>query len=152
MSIRSAIGGAAVLAALIFGAFIYGIGEYRSGYADSQQDAREQVQRIEQGMQHEKEQADARFRGAVLAREATGRDLADARQRLDGLLRAHGRDSENPVPRARADGADPDWIGGFATCYAEYSALASDAAVWADRVNGLQDWARLVLRKTNETP
>jgi len=54
-----------------------------------------------------KEQADARFRGAVLAREATGRDLADARQRLDGLLRAHGRDSENPVPRARADGADP---------------------------------------------
>lgn len=142
--------GAVVLVAL--GAYLYGQAQYRAGYSDSQQDAQAQVQRIEQGMQHEKEQADARLRGAVLAREAAERDLAAVRSSLDGLLRAHGRDSENPVPRARADGADPDWIGGFATCYAEYSALASDAAVWADRVNGLQDWARLVLGKTNETP
>lgn len=152
MSIRSAIAGAAVLAALIFGAFIHGKGEYRRGYADSQQASKDQVHRVEQGMQYEKEKADVRLRAAVLAREAAERDLAAARSSLNGLLRAHGRDSENPVPRARADGADPDWIEGFATCYAEYSALASDAAVWADRVNGLQDWARLVLRKTNETP
>lgn len=145
MSIRSAVAGAAVLAALIVGAFIYGKGEYRSGYADSQRDAKAQAQRIEQGMQHEKEQADARFRGAVLAREAAERDLAAARGSLSGLLRAHGRDPENPAASARADGADPDWIGGFATCYAEYSALASEAAVWADRVNGLQDWARGVV-------
>lgn len=144
MSIRSAVIGAAVLSALFLGTFIYGKGEYRSGYADSQQDAREQVLRIEQGMQHEKEQADARFRGAVLAREAAERDLAAARSSLDGLLRAHGRDPADPSASPRADGADPDWIGGFATCYAEYSALASDAAVWADRVNGLQDWARMV--------
>lgn len=145
MSIRSAVTGAALLAAFILVAFIYGKGQYRSGYADSQQDAKEQVQRIEQGMQHEKEQADARFRGAVLAREAAERDLAAARSSLDGLLRAHGRDPADPATSPRADGADPDWIGGFAACYEQYGDLASDAAVWADRVNGLQDWARLVV-------
>lgn len=152
MSIRSAVTGAAVLAALIFGAFIYGKGEYRRGYVDSSRDSKDLVQRVEQGMQYEKEKADARLRTAVLARESAERDLAAALSNLDGLLRTHGRDPENPTAGARTDGADPDWIGGFATCYAEYSALASDAAVWADRVNGLQDWARLISGKTNETP
>lgn len=145
MSIRSAVVGAAVLAALIFGAFIYGIGEYRSGYADSLRDSKDLVLRVEQGMQYEKEKADARLRAAVLARDAAERDLAAARSSLDGLLRAHGRDPADPAAGTRADGADSDWIGGFATCYAEYSALASEAAVWADRVNGLQDWARGVV-------
>lgn len=142
--------GAVVLAAL--GAYLYGQTQYRAGYSDSQQDAQALVQRIEQGMQHEKEQADIRFRGAVLAREAAERDLAAARSSLDGLLRAHGRDPENPATSPRAYGADPDWIGGFATCYAQYGELASDAAVWADRVNGLQDWAKLVQRKYSEPP
>lgn len=142
--------GAVVFAAV--GIHLYGKAEFRAGYEGAQHDAQAQVQRIEQGMQHEKEQADARFRGAVLAREAAERDLAAVRGSLDGLLHAHGRDPENPATSTRADGADPDWIGGFATCYAEYSALASDAAVWADRVNGLQDWARVVQRKTNEAP
>lgn len=152
MSIRSAVVGAAVLAALIFLAFIYGKGEYRSGYADSQQDSKDLVHRIEQGMQYEKEKADARLRVAVLARESAERDLAAALRSLDGLLRTHGRDPDNPTAGARTDGADPDWIGGFTTCYAEYSALASDAAVWADRVNGLQDWATLVQRQYGERP
>ncbi|MDT0215876.1 hypothetical protein Q9R35_00935 [Alcaligenes sp. AB3] len=140
------------MAALIFGAFVYGKGQYRNGYADAQQHAQAQVKRIEQGMQYEKEKADVRLRAAILAREAAERDVAAARSRLDGLLSAHGRDPANPTASARTDGADPDWIGGFATCYAEYSALASDSAVWADRVNGLQDWARVVQRKANETP
>lgn len=131
---------------------LFGKTQRRAGYEDAQQDAQAQVQRIEQGMQHEKEQADARLRGAVLAREAAERDLAAARSSLDGLLRAHGRDPADPATSPRADGADPDWIGGFATCYAEYSTLASDAAIWADRVNGLQDWVRLVQRANNETP
>ena len=152
MSIRSVVTGAVVLAALIFGAFIYGKGEYRSGYADSSRDSKDLVQRVEQGMQHEKEKADTRLRAAVLVREAAERDLGLARGNLDGLLRAHGRHPANSTSSPRADGADSDWIGGFATCYAEYSALASDAAVWADRVNGLQDWARLIQRKANETP
>ena len=152
MSIRSAVAGAAVLAALVFGAFIYGKGEYRSGYADSSRDSKDLAQRVEQGMRYEKEKADARLRAAVLAREVAERDLVSARGSLDGLLRSHSRNPANPATSPRADGADPDWIGGFATCYAEYSALASDAAVWADRVNGLQDWARVVQRKTNETP
>lgn len=135
--------GAVVLAVL--GVKIYGNAQHRAGYAKAQTDAQVQVQRIEQGMQYEKEKADARLRAAVLAREAAERDLALARSNLDGLLRAYGRDPAHPTASARTDGADPDWIGGFATCYAEYSALVSDAAVWADRVNGLQDWARKVV-------
>ncbi|WP_336974490.1 hypothetical protein [Alcaligenes sp. PF14] len=135
--------GAVVFAAV--GIHLYGKAEFRAGYEGAQKDAQAQVQRIEQGMQHEKEQADARFRGAVLARESAERDLAAARSSLDGLLRAHGRDTANPATSPRADGADPDWIGGFAACYAQYGELASDAAVWADRVNGLQDWAKMVL-------
>lgn len=146
MSIKSAITGAAVLAALILGAFIYGKGQYRSGYADSQRDSKDQVLRVEQGMQYEKEKADVRLRSAVLAREAAERDLDSVRSSLDGLLRTHGRDPANPTASARTDGADPDWIGGFAACYVQYGELASDAAVWADRVNGLQDWAQMVLR------
>lgn len=141
--------GAAVLAAFFIGALVYGKGQYRTGYAVAQQHAKTLVQRIEQGMQHEKEKADARLRGAVLAREAAERDLASVRGNLDGLLSAHGRDSANPTTSPRADGADTDWIEGFATCYAEYSALASDAAVWADRVNGLQGYVREVMRFVN---
>lgn len=124
---------------------LFGKTQRRAGYEDAQQDAQAQVQRIEQGMQHEKEKADVRLRAAVLAREAAERDLAATRGSLDGLLRAHGRDPANPAAGTRTDGADSDWIGGFATCYAEYSALASDAAVWADRVNGLQDYVRSVV-------
>lgn len=138
------IGAGAVFLAAV-GVHFYGKTQHRAGYADAQQDAKEQVQRIEQGMQYEKEKADARLRAAVLAREAAERDWVSARGSLDGLLRAHGRNPENPTSGPRTDGAAPDWIGGFATCYAEYSALASDAAVWADRLNGLQDWARKIL-------
>lgn len=135
--------GAITLSAL--GVLMYGNAQHRAGYTDAQTDAQEQAQRIEQGMQYEKEKADARLRAAVLAREAAERDLASTRGSLDGLLRAHGRDPAHPTTSPRADGADPDWIGGFAACYAQYGELASDAAVWADRVNGLQDWARIVL-------
>lgn len=144
--------GAVVVVLAAVGVRLYGKTQHRAGYADAQQDAQALVQRIEQGMQYEKEKADARLRAAVLAREAAARDLAVARSRLDGLLRAHGRDPENPTAGARTDGADPDWIGGFTTCYAQYGELASDAAIWADRVNGLQDWARLVQRKYSERP
>lgn len=139
------IAGAALLAASLLGLQMYGKAQYRAGYAAAQQHADGLRQRLEQGMQYEKEQADARLRGAVLAREAAARDLAVARRRLDGLLSTHGRDPESPAAGTRADGADPDWIGGFAACYAEYGSLAHDAAVWADRVNGLQDWARQVV-------
>lgn len=144
--------GGAVVVLAAAGVHMYGKAQHRAGYADAQQDAQALVQRIEQGMQYEKEKADVRLRVAVLARETAERDLVTARSSLDGLLRAHGRDPAHPTASPRADGADPDWIGGFATCYAEYSTLASNAAIWADRVNGLQDWVRLVQRTNNETP
>ncbi|AZV93601.1 hypothetical protein CBF45_07610 [Bordetella sp. J329] len=144
--IYAGLAGAAVLAAAAGGVYLYGSAQYRVGYAAAQQRADGLRQRLEQGMQYEKEQADARLRGAVLAREAAARDLATARRRLDGLLRTYGRDPENPAASSRVDGTDPDWIGGFAACYTQYGDLAQDASVWADRVNGLQDWARSVVR------
>lgn len=144
--IYAGLAGAAVLAAAAGGVYLYGSAQHRAGYATAQQHADGLRQRLEQGMQYEKEQADARLRGAVLAREAAARDLVIVRRRLDGLLRTYGRDTENPAASSRADGADPDWIGGFAACYAQYGDLAQDAAIWADRVNGLQDWARSVVR------
>ncbi len=145
--------GAGAIALSALGVLMYGNAQHRAGYTDAQTDAQEQVQRIEKGMQYEKEKADVRLRAAVLAREAAERDLALASGNLDGLLRAHGRDPAHPTTSSRTDGADPDWIGGFATCYAEYSELASYAAVWADRVNGLQDWAKMVLNANRvQTP
>lgn len=142
----SGVGGVLLVLSAWAGMQMYGKAQYRAGYATAQQHAEGLRHQLEQGMQYEKEQADARLRGAVLAREAAARDLATARRRLDRLLRTYGRDPENPAASSRVDGADPDWIGGFAACYAEYGDLAQDAAIWADRVNGLQDWARSVVR------
>ncbi|MBN9640026.1 MAG: hypothetical protein J0I68_15890, partial [Achromobacter sp.] len=65
-----------------------------------------------------------------------------ARAELDRVLRAAGRDPANPRAGRRPDEAGPDWIGGFAACYAEYGDLATDAAEWADQVNGLQGYIR----------
>jgi hypothetical protein len=99
---------------------------------------------IEQGMQYERDKADAEYRGAVLAREAAQRDLAAARGQLDRLLRAYGRDPAKPGASRRPDDTGPDWIGGFAACYGEYAELATDAARWADQVNGLQGYVRSI--------
>lgn len=95
-------------------------------------------------MQAENDREEAKYRGAVLAREAAQRDLAAARGRLDRLLLATGRDPSAARAGGRPDDSGPDWIGGFAACYAEYGELAIDAARWADQVNGLQGYIRSI--------
>lgn len=135
---------AGLLLAIVAGIGWYGHTRYRAGYAVAETKAKLAAIAIEQGMQYERDRADAEHRGAVLAREAAQRDLVAVRGQLDGLLRAHGRDPANPRAGRRSDATGPDWIGGFGACYAEYADLAADAARWADTVNGLQGYVRAV--------
>lgn len=136
------IGGAAVVLAL--GAVFALNGAHREAAGVAKERARaEAAQRaITEAYQLEKDRADAQYRGAVLAREAAKTGLAAARAELDRVLRAASRDPANPRAGHRPDEAGPDWIGGFAACYAEYGDLATDAAGWADQVNGLQGYIR----------
>jgi len=147
MSVRTQLIAAAVLVfALVGGCFWLRHDAYRQGVADTKADAVLQQIAIEQGMQYERDRADADYRGAVLARAAAQRDLVAVRGQLDRVLRAHGRDPANPRAGRRPDDTGPDWIGGFAACYGEYERLATDAAGWADQVNGLQGYVRAIQR------
>lgn len=153
MSIRAqliiALAGAALLAG---GAWWLRHDGYRQGEADTKAKALLQTITIEQGMQYERDKADAKHRGAVLARDVALRDLAGVRGELDRLLRTHGRDSANPGAGRRPDDIGPDWIGGFAACYGEYEQLATDAAGWADQVNGLQGYVRSLQPRPTASP
>lgn len=150
MSIRAALSGAGaglLLAAAVGVAWrIHGAAQYRAGYAQAKTDAALAAAALSEGIQYERDRADAIHRGAVLAREAVQRDLVAVRGQLDRVLRAHGRDPANPRARGRSDATGPDWIGGFGACYAEYADLAADAAKWADQVNGLQSYIKAVKR------
>ena len=138
-----AVAGGLLLAAGCVAAWhMHGAAQYRAGYAQAKTDAAIAAAALSEGIQYERDRADAIHRGAVLAREAAQRDLVAVRGQLDGLLRAHGRDPANPRARGGSDAAGPDWIGGFGACYAEYADLAGDAAKWADTVNGLQGYVR----------
>ncbi len=121
-------------AALVLGSGVALYGAHREVAGVTKERARaEAAQRaMTEAYQLEKDRADAQYRGAVLAREAA----------KIGLAAAAGRDPANPRAGRRPDEAGPDWIGGFAACYAEYGDLATDAAEWADQVNGLQGYIR----------
>ncbi|NMU90688.1 hypothetical protein HGQ98_12915 [Achromobacter ruhlandii] len=136
------IGGAVVV--MVLGAAFALNGAHREAAGVAKERARaEAAQRaMTEAYQLEKDRADAQYRGAVLAREAAKAGLAAALADLDRVLRAAGRDPANPRAGRRPDEAGPDWIGGFAACYAEYGDLAADAAGWADQVNGLQGYIR----------
>jgi len=136
-----AVGAAAVLL-VGAGAALYGAHQYRAGGDARQAEIEQRQAAVERGWQEERDRADAQHRGAVLAREAAKTGLAAARAELDRVLRANGRDPANPRASGRPDEAGADWIGGFAACYAEYGDLATDAAEWADQVNGLQGYVR----------
>lgn len=140
------IGGAAVV--LVMGAAFALNGARREAAGVAKERARaEAAQRaITEAYQLEKDRADAQFRGAVLAREAAKTGLHAARAELDRVLRSAGRDPADPPAGRRPDEAGADWIGGFAACYAEYGDLATDAAGWADQVNGLQGYINAIQR------
>ncbi|QQB38171.1 hypothetical protein I6I07_16095 [Achromobacter deleyi] len=136
------IGGALVVLVLGAGFLLNGAHREASGVAKERARAEAAQRAITEAYQLEKDRADAQYRGAVLARQAAQTGLAAARAQLDRVLRAAGRDPANPRAGRRPDEAGADWIGGFAACYAEYGDLATDAAGWADQVNGLQGYIR----------
>ncbi|WP_148316843.1 hypothetical protein [Achromobacter xylosoxidans] len=136
------VGGAAVVLVLGAAFALNGARREAAGVIKERTRAEAAQRAITEAYQLEKDHADAQYRGAVLAREAAKTGLAAARADLDRLLRSAGRDPSNPRAGRGSDEAGPDWIGGFAACYAEYGDLATDAAGWADQVNGLQGYIR----------
>lgn len=132
--------GAALVLVTIWG---YGHYKYRQGVADTKAKAVLAQISIEQGMQYERDRADAEYRGAVLARETAQRDLDAVRSELD-RVRDNARHATASGAISGSDDAGTDWIGGFAACYGEYADLAGDAARWADQVNGLQGYVKAI--------
>lgn len=122
----------------------YGHHQYRQGVADTKTVAVLANISIEQGMQYERDRADADYRGAVLAREAAEKNAAAVSGRLDRLLWKHRNEPKATDAGGGPDAAGPDWIGVFGACYAEYGELGTDAGRLADQVNGLQGYVRAV--------
>ncbi|MGO3892412.1 MAG: hypothetical protein ACTJHW_15685 [Paenalcaligenes sp.] len=141
-AIKSYLIGAAILAAFYFGLQMYGGFKYQQGASDHKAEVLLAQISIEQGMQYERDRADTEYRGLVRARETTLLDLNTARGELDRLRRSATGGPQVAGGGSGLDGAGTDWIGGFAACYEEYAGLATDAAKWADMVNGLQGYLR----------
>lgn len=141
MPIRYQLIAVAVLVAAVWG---YGHYQYRQGVADTKAKTVLAQISIEQGMQYERDQSDANYRGAVLARQAAEKDAAAVRGRLDRLLWKHRNDPKATDAGGGLDATGPDWIGVFAACYAEYGDLGADAGRLADQVNGLQGYVRAI--------
>lgn len=139
---------AGLLGVLLLGAAVlerqwYGARQYQAG-GDARQAAIEKRQAaIERAWQEERDRADAKYRGAVLAREAAEKTVVAQRGRIDGLLRQLAqRRAEAAGASGGFDAAGPDWIGIIGSCVGRYEQLGKDAARWADQVNGLQGYIR----------
>lgn len=135
--------GAGIALAAVAGVWLYGQSQYRAGFNEARVEAELATAAIVQGMNYEREQADARYRGVVLARQEVENNLAAMRARVNGLLQElrNARDSN-----ASGGPHDPgaDWIGIFASCYAEYTELGGDTARLADKLGALQDHIRVI--------
>lgn len=139
---------AAVIGAVLLGAAVlerqwYGARQFRAGGDARQAEIEKRQAAIERAWQEERDRADAKHRGAVLAREIAEKTVAAQRGRIDGLLRQLAqRRAEAASAGGRLDAAGPDWIGIIGSCVGRYEQLGKDAARWADQVNGLQGYIR----------
>ncbi|QKH34618.1 hypothetical protein FOC84_06495 [Achromobacter pestifer] len=135
--------GAAVLAVAIAGVRWYGASQFRAGGDARQAEIEKRQAAVERAWQEERDRADAKHRGAVLAREAAEKTVAAQRGRINGLLRQLAqRRAQTPSAGGGPDAAGPDWIGIIGSCVGRYEQLGKDAARWADQVNGLQGYIR----------
>ncbi|WP_191578569.1 hypothetical protein [Achromobacter insolitus] len=139
---------AVVVGVLLLGAAIaerhqYGARQYRAGANAKQVEIEKRQVAIERAWQEEKDRADAKHRGAVLARESAEKTVVAQRGRIDGLLRQLSqRRAEDSRAVSGPDAPGPDWIGIIGACVGEYEQMGKDAARWADQVNGLQGYIR----------
>lgn len=142
-TIRSITTGAAIVAALILFGWLYGQHQYRKGVNAEKVNAVLSQIAIEQGMQYEKDRADAEYRQAVLERDAAQKLVSDQRVRIVGLLddlrSTKTTDSVNGFNDTRADG-----IGILIECIGDYEQMGAEAARLADKVNGLQAYVRAI--------
>ena len=121
----------------------YGARQYQAGGDARQAEIEKRQAAIERAWQEERDRADAKHRGAVLAREAAEKTVAAQRGRIDGLLRQLAqRRAEASIAGGGPDAAGPDWIGIIGSCVGRYEQLGKDAARWVDQVNGLQGYIR----------
>lgn len=131
--------GAAITAALFFGGWLYGQHKYKQGVNTEKVNAVLSQIAIEQGMQYEKDRADAEYRQAVLEREAAQRLVSDQRVRIVGLLNdLRKAKSTDPVNGPNDSGADG--IGILIECIGDYEQMGAEAARLADKVSGLQGY------------
>lgn len=112
-----------------------------SATATAQARARE----IETQMGAAQEKADHDYQALVDSTTAQVSTLADTARQLQRRLSVakHPRGTAAHSSAAGStDDSGTDWIGGFATCAADYEQLATDDAKRADKVNGLQGYIR----------
>lgn len=139
----AALVGVVVLAAAGVWVRLYGVSQFEAGALAKQAEIEQRQAAIERAWQEERDRADAKYRGAVLAREAAEKTVAAQRGRIDGLLRQLAqRRAEAASAGGGLDAAGPDWIGIIGSCVGRYEQLGKDAARWADQVNGLQGYIR----------
>lgn len=148
--------GAGALIVVLLAIWGYGHYQYKSGADDKAAEIQAKSDALALAMQEEKERADAQYRGAVLARQQVEQKLAKAESdksasatRIAGLLRQLKSGAKLSSTSSGLDGTGPDWIGVFGECVARVDSLTSrlgqvgkDAAGFADKVNGLQGFAK----------
>lgn len=133
--------GAAITAALFFGGWLYGQHQYRQGANAEKANALLSQIAIEQGMQYEKDRADAKYRQAVLEREAVQKLVSDQRIRIVGLLNDL-RNAQVSDPSSGFNDVRTDGIGILIECIGDYEQMGAEAARLADKVNVLQGYIK----------
>ena len=152
-----AVVGAALVAGVVLERQWYGASQYQAGGDARQAEIEKRQAAIERAWQEERDRADAKHRGDVLARQQTESKLAQAERdrdaafvRIAGLRKQlDSRGATASDASGGSDGAGPDWIGLFGECLGRAQSLGrrlgevgKDAARWADQVNGLQGYIR----------
>jgi hypothetical protein len=155
MSIRAQLiaGGIAALV-MVGGIGWYGHIRYEAGYAarDTQAKLDEAAQKAafyteKTRLENERNAADQKYQTLKSDTAARAAGLDAQLDRLREQLSATKRQHVDPGAASGADGQDPDWIGIIGTCWGDYAELGKEAATYADRVNGLQNYVRAVQSK-----
>lgn len=132
----------------------YGHIRYEAGYAarDTQAKLDEAAQKAafyteKTRLENERNAADQKYQVLKSDTAARAAGLDAQLSRLREQLSATKRQHIDSGTAGGTDDADTDWIGIIGTCWGDYAKLGKDAAEYADRVNGLQDYARAVQSK-----
>lgn len=155
MSIRAQLiaGGIAALV-MVGGIGWYGHIRYEAGYAarDTQAKLDEAAQKAafyteKTRLENERDAADQKYQTLKSDTAARAAGLDAQLDRLRKQLSASQRQHVDSGAAGGTDGQDPDWIGIVGTCWGDYAELGKEAATYADRVNGLQDYVQAIQSK-----